>query len=168
MSIKKIIGILAIFLMMGIAFTTINVNAHKATHIDFMYERDPAKEDYQVLKVTIIHGVTDPSYHFIQSIEIQLDHITNVTVLYTSQPTKNIFTYEYPGIVATYNVTDVTVIATCSLDGIYSAHIIWAYWEDKGSFASVTGPTLISTLLVAIIVILPGISQKLKKRKKRK
>jgi len=167
MSAKKIIGILSIFLMMGIAFTTINVNAHRPIHIDFMYEREPGEPDYQVLKVTIIHGVTDPSYHYIQSIEIQVDHSTVATILYTSQPTKNIFTYRFPGIVATFNVTDVTVIATCSLEGSTSAHIIWTYWEDKGSFSSVVVPSLLASILVAIIVLLPGINQKLKAKKNR-
>jgi len=62
-------------------------------------------------------------------------------------------------------VDDVKAIAICSIEGITTMHLVWAYWEDKGSFSSVVGPTLISTILVAIIVLLPAISQKLKKRK---
>ena len=69
MSIKKIISILSIFLMMGIAFTTINGNAHRPIHLDFMYETDSTSDQYQILKVTIIHGVTDPTIHYINNIE---------------------------------------------------------------------------------------------------
>jgi len=159
MSIKKLIGILSIFLVMGIAFTTINVKAHNPMHLDFLYDADN-----DILKITIIHGVTDPNYHYVKSIEIQVNDSTITTENYSSQPTRNIFTYEFPGIVLTVD-DDVKAIAICSLHGSYTAHIIWSFWEDKGSFSSVIGPTLISTLLVAGIVIIPGISQKLKKRK---
>jgi hypothetical protein len=165
MSLKKLIGLLSILLVVGIISTTINVNAHRPMHLDFKYETDPSEPDYQVLKVTIIHGVTDPTIHYVSDIEIEIDHVSVLNVSYTSQPTKNIFTYQYPGIVATFGVTDVTVNARCSLDGLTSMHIIWAYYEDKGTFASVIVPTLISTILVALIVLLPAISQKLKNRK---
>ncbi|MHA1932308.1 MAG: hypothetical protein ACW96X_07185, partial [Promethearchaeota archaeon] len=75
MSIKKWIGIFSIFLVMGIAVVTINGNAHRPIHLDFMYETDPAEPDYQVLKVTIIHGVTDPTIHYVSDLEIFLDDI---------------------------------------------------------------------------------------------
>ena len=159
MSTKKLIGILSIFLVMGIAFSATNVKAHKPMHLDFLYDADN-----DILKITVIHGVTDPTVHYISSITIQVNHSTILVTPYTSQPTTNIFTYEYPGIVLT-NDDYVEAIAICSLEGSTTMHIVWSYWEDKGSFSSVIGPTLISTILVAIIVLLPAISQKLKKRK---
>ncbi len=160
MSIKKLIGLLSIFLVMGIAFSATSVNAHKPMHIDFNYDADN-----DILKLTFIHGVTDPTFHYVASIEIQINDTTFGPVhTYTSQPTTNIFTYEYAGIDVS-PVDDVKAIAICSLEGSTTMHLVWAYWEDKGSFSSVVVPTLISTILVAIIVLLPGISQKLKKRK---
>lgn len=161
MSTKKLIGLFSIFLLTGIAFTSFNVSAHNPMHLDFDYDMDT-----DVLMVTFIHGVTDPSYHYVSSVEIKVNHSTVRTEFYTSQPTTNIFTYEFTGIIAEYNAT-IEVIAVCSIEGSYSGklHVGIGYWEDKGSFASVTWPTILSTLLVAIIVILPGISQKLKKRK---
>jgi hypothetical protein len=159
MSRKKLIGLLSIFLVMGIAFTTINVKAHNPMHLDFLYDADN-----DILWVTVIHGVTDPNYHYVKSIEIQVNDTTFTTEFYSSQPTRNIFTYNFSSIVLTVD-DDVKAIAICSLHGSYTGHVIWSYWEDKGSFSSVIGPTLISTLIVAGIVIIPGISQKLKKRK---
>jgi hypothetical protein len=35
----------------------------------------------------------------------------------------------------------------------------------KGSFATVTVPTIISTIIVAVIAFLPKLNQKMKKRK---
>lgn len=159
MSIKKLIGILSIFLVMGIAFSATNVNAHKPMHIDFNYDADN-----DILHLTFIHGVTDPTVHFVSSIEILINSSNFVTVPYTSQPTTNIFTYEYPSIDVSPG-DNVTAIAICNIDGMQEMELVWAYWEDKGSFSSVIVPTLISTILVAIIVLLPAISQKLKKRK---
>ena len=159
MSTKKLIGILSIFLVIGIAFSATNVKAHKPMHIDFNYDADN-----DILKLTFIHGVTDPTVHFVESIEILINSSNFVTVPYTSQPTTNIFTYEYAGIDVAPG-DNVTAIAICSFDGEQEMHLVWAYWEDKGSFSSVVVPTLISTIIVAIIVLLPAISQKLKKRK---
>ena len=163
MSRKKLIGILSIFLLTGIAFTTFNVSAHNPMHLDFDYNGDT-----DTLMVTFIHGVTDPSFHYVSKVEIKVNHSTVKTEFFTSQPTTNIFTYKFTGIIAEYNAT-IEVIATCSIEGSYSdeLHVGIGYWEDKGSFASVTWPTILSTLLVAIVVILPGISQKLKKRKRK-
>ncbi|MHA2036351.1 MAG: hypothetical protein ACW972_04050 [Promethearchaeota archaeon] len=161
MSIKKLLVMLSFFLVMGIAFTTMNANAHKPMHLDFNYDSDA-----DTLKVTVIHGVTDPTFHYVSFIEITVNHSTVHTQAYTSQPTTNIFTYEYTGIAAGFNAT-VEVIATCNIEGVYSDHfnVDWGVFEHKGSFSSVVAPTVISTLLVAFIVLLPKISQMVKRRK---
>ena len=161
MSTKKLIGLLSIFLVMGIAFSATNVKAHKPMHLDFLYDADN-----DILKITVIHGVTDPTIHYISSITIQVNHSTILVTPYTSQPTTNIFTYDITGISAGFNAT-IDAIASCNIEGSYSKHfnVGWGIGEDKGSFSSIIVPTLMSTILVAIIVMLPGISQKLKKRK---
>ncbi|MHA2281434.1 MAG: hypothetical protein ACXAC5_11320 [Promethearchaeota archaeon] len=164
MSKKKLIGLLSIFLVMGVAVTTINANAHRPMHLDFEYDTDIASPTYQDLVVTFIHGVTDRFIHYIEFIQIFVEGIQVHNQSYTSQPTTNIFHYMYAGIVANVN-DNVTVKAWCSLEGITEMHIVWSYYEDKGTFASVIVPTIISTILVAVIVILPGIAQKLKNRK---
>ena len=170
MSIKKIIGILSIFLITGIAFTTFNVSAHNPMHLDFNYDRDDANTvDHivdQTIFITVIHGVTDPTFHYVFNITMFVNDSFLKTEIYDNQTTTNIFTYKFTGVVAGFHA-NITVIAFCSLGGYYEKKFTVGKWiiEDKGSFASIIPPTIVSTLLVAGIVMAPGISQKLKKRK---
>ena len=163
-------GILSIFLITGIAFTTFNARAHNPMHLDFKYDRDDADTvDHivdQTIYITVIHGVTDPEYHYVYNITIFVNNTFLKTELFTSQPTTNIFTYKVTGIIAGFHA-NISVTAWCSLDGSYTKEITVGVWlpEHKGSFASIIPPTIVSTLLVAGIVMAPGISQKLKKRK---
>ena len=170
MSIKKIIGILSIFLITGIAFTTLNASAHKPMHLDFNYDTDQDDSiNYLVdetMVVTIIHGVTDRFYHYVYNITIFVNHTWVKTYIFTYQDTTNINNYIITGISAGSEAI-IEVIAWCTLEGSYSKefNIEGEPGEPKGSFSSIIVPTIMSTILVAIIVILPGISQKLKKRK---
>ena len=173
MSMKKVyylFGILSIFLITGIAFTTFNARAHNPMHLDFKYDRDDADTvDHivdQTLYITVIHGVTDPTYHYVYNITIFVNNTFLKTELFTSQPTTNIFTYKVKGIIAGW-WANITVTAWCSIDGSYTKKFRVGEWlpEHKGSFASIRPPTIVSTLLVAGIVLAPGVSQKIKKRK---
>ncbi|MHA2390730.1 MAG: hypothetical protein ACXAEX_02075 [Promethearchaeota archaeon] len=173
MSKRNIIFALSIFLMIGLTWASLNAEASAPMHLDLSY--DP--EDPDTLEISFVHGVTDPHYHYVSRVEIDINHSHSPTVFtYTSQPTPNIFTYTYPDIVPGFNVSagfnatiEVTAYSTrgSTVDGVYSKEMhvgVW-HWEPKGSFSSVVGPTVISTVLVIGIVMLPWINSKIKRRK---
>jgi hypothetical protein len=162
MSKKSLIYILSIFLLIGITFTTQNTKAHRPIHLNLSYDQTD-----DIFTISFIHGVTDPNYHYVASVTINVtDHITlNSTVsiyYYTSQPTTNIFTYEYPGIIANdYDRIDIT--AVCSLSGTTVKTIEELgipRVEHKDTFASTIVPSLVSALLVLTIIMLPRLSKK--------
>jgi len=163
-------GILSIFLITGLAFTTFNAKAHNPMHLDFKYDRDDSDTADnivdQTIYITVIHGVTDPEFHYVYNITIFVNNTFLKTELYTSQPTTNIFTYAVTGIIVGI-YANVSVTAWCSIDGSYTKKFVVGVWlpEHKGSFLSILPPTIISTILVAVVVMIPGVRQKLKKRK---
>ena len=162
MSKKSLIYVLSIFLLISITSTTQNAEAHAPIHLDLSYNQSD-----DIFTISFIHGVTDPNYHYIASVRINItDHIThNSTVSnyhYTSQPTTNIFTYEYTGIIA--NDHDrIEVTAYCSLLGStlkVIEELGVSYGEHKDTFASTIVPSLVSALLVITIILLPRLSKK--------
>lgn len=162
MSKKSLIYVLSIFLLINITSTTQNAKAHAPIHLDLSYDQT---ED--IFTISFVHGVTDPNYHYIASVSINVtDHIThNSTVsnyYYTSQPTTNIFTYEYTGIIANDH-DSIEIIAYCSLSGStlkVIEELGVSYGEHKDTFSSTIVPSLVSALLVITIILLPRLSKK--------
>jgi hypothetical protein len=62
---KKIFYILSIFLILGVTMSAVNVRAHAPVTIDMEYDVNK-----QELSVKIIHGVTDPTYHYVSQIDV--------------------------------------------------------------------------------------------------
>ncbi|MFX0012341.1 MAG: hypothetical protein ACFE9R_18660 [Candidatus Hermodarchaeota archaeon] len=65
MSKKKIFYVLSIFLLLGITVSALNVRAHAPANIDMQFDVDT-----QILDVIYTHGVSNPEYHYIESIEV--------------------------------------------------------------------------------------------------
>lgn len=159
---KSYIFVFSILLIVGITSTTINSKAHAPMHLNLSYD-----EDSNIFTISFIHGVTDPSYHYVKSISINVtNHITHNSTIYnyyyTSQPSTNIFTYEYDGIIANEN-DRIDVIAECSLHGSAIKTIEklgHPRHEHKDTFASTIAPSLISIALVIGIIMLPRFSRK--------
>jgi len=152
----------SILLLISITSTILNANANAPIYLDLSYDQTDDK-----FTISFIHGVTDPNYHYVASVTINVtNHITHNSTIYsysyTNQPTTNIFTYEYPGIIANdHDRIEVTVV--CSLSGI-TIKIIEELGvelvEHKDSFASTIIPSLVSALIVITIIILPRLSKK--------
>ncbi|MFX0034902.1 MAG: hypothetical protein ACFE9I_04580 [Candidatus Hermodarchaeota archaeon] len=159
---KRFIFILSIFLIVSISTASIGAKATSPMHLELSYD-----ENTDILTVSFIHGVTDPDYHYVNSVTINVsDHILhNFTIsnyYYTSQPTTNLFTYEYPGIIANeYDRIEVT--ANCNLQGStlrVMEEVGHPHGKKKDSFASALIPSLISALFVFGIIMLPRLFQK--------
>ena len=109
MSKKKIFYILSVLFLLGITMSALNARAHAPINIDIEYDVDT-----EILSVIYTHGVSDPTEHYIESIEVWVnvtqiwedhEHHTwfddrdnyaiavrpslapNYTFLYTEQPT---------------------------------------------------------------------------------
>ncbi|MFX0177996.1 MAG: hypothetical protein ACFE85_17400 [Candidatus Hodarchaeota archaeon] len=149
MSKKNILFGMLIFLMIGIAIANSSVKADTPITLDIAYDLDE-----QYVSVWFTHGVTDPSYHYVSLVTIQVNGILVRTVTYTSQPTHNLFNIIYPGIVAVEH-DDIRVNATCIFGGTISEHAEagWRYTRWKKGFTAALEPTVIFTLLVAVLLL---------------
>ncbi len=69
MSKKKIFYALAVFLILGITMSVLNVRAHAPINIDLEYDVGD-----QELSIRLTHGVSDPEYHRIYEIDVWVNH----------------------------------------------------------------------------------------------
>ncbi len=74
MSKKKIFYVLSVFLLLGVTMSVLNVRAHPPINIDIEYDTNT-----ESLSVQYTHGVSDPEYHYIESIEVWVN-VTQVWV----------------------------------------------------------------------------------------
>ncbi|NVM45960.1 MAG: hypothetical protein HWN79_13670 [Candidatus Lokiarchaeota archaeon] len=65
MSKKKLFYIFSVFLLLGMTTSVLNARAHAPINIDMEYDVDA-----QHLSVIYTHGVSDPTEHYIESIEV--------------------------------------------------------------------------------------------------
>ena len=72
MSKKKIFYVLSVFLILGVTMSVLNVRAHPPINIDMEYDTNT-----ELLSVQYTHGVSDPHYHYIITIEVWVN-ITQV------------------------------------------------------------------------------------------
>jgi hypothetical protein len=107
---------------------------------------DPAAEK---ISVTITHQVPDPTTQYIRDVEVRVNDVIVADPVYSSQPTKDTFTYSY-NVNARAGDT-IRVIATCVLVG--SAQQVYTVPEPIGS-PGVTG-TGLTTAVPPMTPILP-------------
>jgi hypothetical protein len=163
MSKRNIIFGLLIFLMIGITFNTLSVKADApiTMTMTYDYDRELGGQQNQTLGVWFTHGVSDPNSHYIVSVVIEVNGVLNLTEYYISQPTHNMFEYEYNVIANMDDVINVT--ATCIRGGSLSEslevghpHII-----ELGSFSTALVPSIAFTILViALVYFLPYVGKK--------
>jgi len=68
MSKKKIFYVLSVFLLLGVTMSALNVRAHPPINIDIEYDTTTG-----ILSVQYTHGVSDPHYHYLESIEVWIN-----------------------------------------------------------------------------------------------
>jgi len=148
--------------MIGIGITNSSVKADAPITLDIAYHKEE-----QYVSVWFTHGVTDPSYHYVSLVTIEVNETLVRTETYTSQPTHNVWNYKYYGIVAfvandsddnlvnAANSADIRVNATCILGGTISEHAEagWRHTHWKIGFTALIEPTVVFTLLVAVLLL---------------
>ena len=117
-----------------------HVSAHSPTSVDLSYEFDT-----KLLKVSISHSVSDPSTHYIESIEIYINSILNQSNSYSNQPTSNQFSYNYQLNVSVGDEISVKVV--CSISG--SREKIITIEEDEETSTTETNTSSSDTNIIS-------------------
>ena len=152
----KFILIISLFLIIGITSTVLNAEATNPEHFDLKYY-----EDDHILSIYIVHGVTDPSKHYVNYTEIRVNDITVVTATFTSQETYNINHFNY-SVIAEWGDNStagdtIYVNATCNLGGYYEKYL-YLFPTPKGhefAFVTVVPAFIVGTLIASVFAILP-------------
>jgi len=111
-------GIISLTLVMaGVCFLIIPVAAHPPSDMTLSYN-----EISRILSVTITHQVPNPQNHYIREVLVTINGKTVNDSFYTSQPTKDTFTYQYP--IDTRTGDEIAVTATCVLTGSLTRTLI--------------------------------------------
>lgn len=87
-----------------------DVQAHSPSAVALSYD-----DSLNQLTIEITHSVSNPSTHYIQEVEIQVNSLTNITAQYTSQPDPTQFDYTYD--ITLQDGDEVVGIARCNLGG---------------------------------------------------
>lgn len=108
-----------LFLLSAVIMTIIaaSTSAHPARDLNLTYNQTSGN-----LSATFTHEVADPVTHYIEFVTIFLDGEETLVEEYTSQPTAEIFTYEYP-LNATPK-TEIELVADCVLGGTAKKSLI--------------------------------------------
>ena len=91
--------------------------AHPPSRMQLAYQ-----EQTGVLVAEISHDVDDPATHFVQSIMIRKNGAVLNEETYTAQPSREVFTYQYPVVLSPGD--EVTATADCNLFGTATARIM--------------------------------------------
>ena len=142
--------IIPIILILGIACLSSSVIAHPAAAMHMEYD-----EDTTTLSIYIIHGVTDPTYHFTETIVVRVNGTIVATENYSTQNEKHIHHYLINMSAHEHDIINVT--AVCNLGGNYSKVLIVGHYhhEDKGSFADAAPHVILGTVITLGIFAIP-------------
>ena len=107
---KKIYHYMAIFFIVFLTITSVNVKANPPQSISLEYN-----SNINTLEVSITHAVADNTTHYIFSIIVSVNGSVAQSHVYTSQPDLNYFVYNYSLVTNSGSVISVT--ASCSEGG---------------------------------------------------
>jgi hypothetical protein len=139
--------------MVGIISIASNAKATNPEHLDLLYDEETGH-----ISIYAIHGVTDETKHYVDSLIILVNGTTVVDWTFTSQESYNILHWDYyfADPVPTDGDT-IHIFLTCNFGGTYDKALILGH-RNPGhelGFASTLPPVIVSTILVIIILLLP-------------
>ena len=152
---KKILYyVMSVFFIVFLTIASINVRAHPPN--DMSLEYNPGTN---TLKVSITHGVSDNSSHYVISVTIRVNGSIDQTQFYVSQPDLLFFIYEYT--VITNDGSTIQVTATCSQGGSITKTLGSTNEPTDGAIPGYMGLYLI--LFVSVIALLFKMRKKLER-----
>ena len=152
---KKTYYALSVFLIVFLTIAGINVRAHPPDDMSLEYNSGT-----NTFKVSITHGVSDNTSHYVISVVIRVNGSIDQTESYTSQPDLVFFTYEYT--VITKNESIIQVTASCSEGGSITRTLGGVDEPTDEAIPGYMG--LYIVLSVSVISLLMIIRKKLKLR----
>jgi hypothetical protein len=142
---KRLFFLIATFVLFSLVLSSINVYAHSPSDMNLTFN-NTTKE----LEVKINHQVSDPNSHYVYSIVVKINGVTNLSEDYTSQP-GNSFTYTYENI-ETNEDDIIEVTALCNQGGSISRQL--TVTSSDVSESDENGSTPGFELLLFIITII--------------
>lgn len=143
---------LSVFFIVFLTIASVNARAHPPSDMSLEYNSGT-----NTLKVSITHGVSDNSSHYIISVIVRVNGSIDQTQTYTSQPDIIFFTYEYT--VNTNDGSTIQVTATCSQGGSITKSLGGPTETTDGAIPGYMGVYLI--LVVSVITLILKIRKKL-------
>ena len=151
---KFLYYVMSVFFNVFLTIASINVRAHPPN--DLSLEYNPGTN---TLKVSITHGVSDNSSHYVISVTIRVNGSIDQTQFYVSQPDSLFFIYEYT--VITNDGSTIQVTATCSQGGSITKTLGGTNEPTDGAIPGYIGLYLI--LVVSVITLILKIRKKLER-----
>ena len=145
---------ISVFFIVFLTIIGVNVRAHPPDDMILSYNPNT-----NILIVTIIHGVSDNTTHYISSVEVKINGTTEIHQIYASQPDRISFTYEYS--ITTNSGSTITVKAICIVGGSITRTLGGASGPNGGAIPGYMGLYLV--LVVSLITLLIIICKKLKR-----
>ena len=155
---KKIYYFITVFFIIFLTIAGVNVRAHPPDDMNLSYNSNT-----NILTVTITHGVSDNTTHFVASVEVLVNGSFDFFYPYSSQPDLLIFVYEL--FVVTNNGSTIQVTATCNIGGSITRTLGGGTTPppDGGEIPGYMGIFLV--LVVSVITLLTLIRKKQKSHK---
>ena len=155
---KKIYYFISVFFIVFLTIAGVNVRAHPPDDMNLSYNSNT-----NILTVTITHGVSDNTTHFVASVEVLVNGSFDFFYPYSSQPDLLIFVYEL--FVVTNNGSTIQVTATCNIGGSITRTLGGSTTPppDGGEIPGYMGIFLV--LVVSVITLLTLIRKKQKSHK---
>ena len=150
---KKTYYFLSVFFIVFLTIVSSNVRAHPPNDMSLEYNSGT-----NTLTVSITHGVSDNTSHYVISVIIRVNGSIDQTHFYTSQPDLSFFIYEYT--VITNDGSTIPVTATCSQGGSITRTLESVNGPTDGAIPGYMGLYLI--LFVSVIALLMIIRKKTK------
>jgi len=151
---KNLYYVMSVFFIVFLTIASINVRAHPPDNMSLEY--NPGTN---TLKVSITHGVSDNSSHYVVSVVVRVNGSIDQTQFYTSQPDLLFFIYEYT--VITNDGSTIQVTAVCSQGGSITKTLGGTNEPTDGVIPGYVGLYLI--LFVSVITLLFKIRKKLER-----
>ncbi len=145
-----------VFFLAFLTIAGINVRAHPPAAMSLEYNSGT-----NTLKVSITHGVSDNTTHYVNSVVVRVNGSIVLSPTYTSQPSTIYFIYEYT--VVTANGSTIQVTASCNQGGSITETLGGTNQPPGGGIPGYMGIYLV--LAVSVITILALFRKKLKNQK---
>ena len=151
---KNIYYFLSIFFIVFLTIAGVNVRAHPPDDMSLEYNSGTNE-----LEVSITHGVSDNTSHYVVSVVVRVNGSIDQTEFYTSQPHVGFFIYEYT--VITNNGSTIQVTATCIQGGSITRTLGGENTPTDGAIPGYIGLYLV--LIVSVITLLMTFRKKFKR-----